>query len=132
MSRADLAPVVFDTSVLIDHLRGRPEAREALTTVRADGRRVCASVVTRTELLGGMRSAERAGTHALIEAIEWFEVDVTIADRAGELARAYRRTHPGVDIADYLIAATVEVLGAELETLNVRHFPMVPDLRAPY
>lgn len=52
--------------------------------------------------------------------------------RDGELMRTYRRSHVGVGTADYLIAATAEVHGAELATLNVRHFPMFPDLRPPF
>ncbi len=33
---------------------------------------------------------------------------------------------------DYLIAAAAESIGASLVTLNVRHFPMFPDLEPPY
>ncbi len=36
------------------------------------------------------------------------------------------------DDADYLIAATVVVVDAELLTTNVRHFPMLPGLQPPY
>lgn len=62
----------------------------------------------------------------------WLPVDAEIARRAGELARAFRATHGGIDTADYSIAATVQMLEAELLTTNVRHFPMLKDLRAPY
>jgi hypothetical protein len=31
-----------------------------------------------------------------------------------------------------VIAATAKELGADLVTLNVKHFPMFPGLRAPY
>ena len=55
-----------------------------------------------------------------------------LADRAGELATRHFRSHPGVDTVDFLIAATVDLLGAELWTLNTKHFPMIPDLEPPY
>ncbi len=55
-----------------------------------------------------------------------------IAERAGELANAFLRTHPGVEVADYVVAATAQLLGAELWTRNLRHFPMFPELRDPY
>lgn len=133
MSPADEAvPIVVDTSILIDHLRGRPQAREVLVAARSSGRRVWSSVVVRMELLGGMRSDERRRTHALIDAIEWVDVDSRIADRAGELARTHRRTNPDIDIAGYLIAATAEIARADLKTLNVTHFPMIPGLKPPY
>jgi hypothetical protein len=46
--------------------------------------------------------------------------------RAGEFMRQYRRTS-GIGITDYLIAATAELCGQRLATLNVRHFPMCAD-----
>jgi predicted nucleic acid-binding protein len=55
-----------------------------------------------------------------------------IARRAGEHVRTFRRAHVGIDIVDYLIAATAELHGAALLTHNVKHFPMFPGLRPPY
>lgn len=48
------------------------------------------------------------------------------------MGRRYLCSHPGVDPVDLVIAATVEQLGAELWTRNLRHFPMVAGLRDPY
>ncbi len=48
------------------------------------------------------------------------------------MMREYRRSHSGIGIADYLIAATAEQSGAALVTLNVRHFPMFPGLQPPF
>lgn len=79
-----------------------------------------------------MRSQERAGTFALLDTLRWLDVDVEVADRAGELGRTYRRSHSGVEAPDYLVAAGTELLGASLLTLNVRHFPMFPDLEPAY
>lgn len=125
-------PIVVDTSVLIDHLRGTEEVRDALLGARRFGRPVLGSVMTRTELLGGMRAAEKSRTHALLSVIDWVAVSAPIADEAGALARRYRASHSGIDIADYVIAATTAACGAELWTRNVKHFPMFPGLAAPY
>jgi predicted nucleic acid-binding protein len=35
-------------------------------------------------------------------------------------------------LADALIAATAEADGARLATLNIKHFPMLPDVLVPY
>lgn len=126
------SPIVVDTSVFIDHLRGATAARDALMGARSFGRRILGSVLTRTEILGGMQAAEASRTHALLDVIEWIDVDQVIADEAGALARRYRRSHSGIDIADYLIAATTATRSAELWTRNVKHFPMFPGLAAPY
>ena len=38
----------------------------------------------------------------------------------------------GIGLGDYLIAATTDVKGYQLATLNVRHFPMFKGLRPPF
>jgi len=55
----------------------------------------------------------------------------TIARRAGEHLRRFRRPQ-GIDLVDYVVAATTELNEAELATLNVRHFPMFKELRPPW
>lgn len=120
---------VADTNVLIDILRGRESALAWLKTQPAPP--VC-SEMSRVEVLRGMRSGERPATERLLAEIDWMAVDARVGVRAGELGRAFRRSHPGLALADLVIGATAEVLEAELATRNVRHFPMFPDLRAPY
>jgi len=124
--------LLLDTSVLIDHLRGDAQAKSWLTEVAGRGDELWSVTVVRTEVLAGMRRGEERGTARLLDALKWQDVTVQIADRAGELARKYLRSHSGVDTADYLIAAASEALGAKLATCNVRHFPMLPGLKAPY
>jgi len=46
--------------------------------------------------------------------------------------RTWRRSHSGIGTSDYLIAATALELGMDLATLNVRHYPMFPDLTPPF
>ncbi len=55
-----------------------------------------------------------------------------IAEQAGALAARFVRSHPGIEVVDYLIAASVQRLDGELWTRNVRHFPMFPALAPPY
>ena len=124
--------VVVDTSVFVDHLRGDPRARDALLAARAIGHDLAASVLTRAELLAGVRPCEREQLKALFGVIRWIDVDPAIADLAGDLAQDYLRSHPGIGAVEYVVAATAEHLGAELLTRNVTHFPMLPGLSAPY
>jgi predicted nucleic acid-binding protein len=60
------------------------------------------------------------------------DVSDAVARRAGEMLRTYRRSHPGIDLVDYAVAATAEIHAAQLATLNVKHFPMVEGLAPPY
>jgi predicted nucleic acid-binding protein len=121
--------VVLDTSVLVDHLRASASATEYLASL--DGRPSC-SEISRIEVIQGLRSSERRAANRLFALIAWIPVGETVARRAGELGRRWRRSHPGIAVADLAIAATAEEIDADLATRNLKHFPMFEDLRAPY
>lgn len=121
--------IVLDTTVLVDHLRDSVAAHEYLAGL--DDRPMC-SEVSRIEVLQGLRSEERKAADRLFGLIRWVPVDAAVARRAGELGRRWRRSHPGIGVADLAIAATAEHLGVELATRNVKHFPMFKGLQAPY
>ena len=124
--------VVVDTSILIDHLRADERARDLLQRGTDARQRLLGSVLTKVEVLGGVRAPEKSATYRLLSLLEWIPVDEALADRAGRMARQYHGSHPGVDPVDYVIAATAESMGAELWTRNRKHFPMLPDLVDPY
>ncbi len=124
--------LVVDTSVLIDHLRGDDRAVRRLRTAVEAGDELWSLSVVRTEILAGARPEEMASISALLDRLRWMDVTVEIADSAGRLAGRFLRSHSGVDTVDYLIAACVQKLDAELLTLNVRHFPMLPELSPAY
>jgi predicted nucleic acid-binding protein len=121
--------IVFDTSILIDVLRGDAAA---LGYVRGVTHVPICSEVTRIEVARGLRSGERTSAEQLFRTLQWVVVDEPIARRAGELGRRWDRHRPGISLADLVIAATAEQVDAELATANVRHFPMFEDLQAPY
>ncbi|MGH3427175.1 MAG: type II toxin-antitoxin system VapC family toxin [Mycobacteriales bacterium] len=124
--------IVVDTSILIDHLRGHGAATDLIDGALSRGERPIASEVTRIEVLAGMRSSERRQTRALLGSLEWESIDEEVAEAAGDLAGRFRHSHPGIGVADYAIAATATLRRADLQTLNVRHFPMFPDLNPAY
>jgi predicted nucleic acid-binding protein len=121
--------IVFDTSILIDVLRGDSAA---LGYVRRVTDVPTCSEVTRIEVWRGLRTGERTSAEELFRTLRWVPVDEPIARRAGELGRRWDRHRPGVSLADLVIAATTEQVDAELATANVRHFPMFEGLQAPY
>lgn len=124
--------LVVDTSVLIDHLRGDARATGVLLRAVREGDDLWSVSVVRTEVLVGMRDGEEEATARALDQLRWLEVDIALADAAGQIGRRYLRSHPGVDTVDYLLAAAVERLGARLLTQNVRHFPMIEGLLPAY
>jgi predicted nucleic acid-binding protein len=122
---------LFDSTILIAHLRGDGRATDLLLDAAGEG--ALASVISRAEIEGGgMRSGERRDVSRLFDGLRLLPVTDAVARRAGNHLRRFRRSHPGIDLADYLIAATAEEEGAGLATLNVKHFPMLKGLRPPW
>lgn len=124
--------ILVDTDVLIANLRGSDPAREWLMSSRTRTGRLAVSVVTNAEIIGGMRSLERREVIRLLNSVRSLPVTDMIAYRAGELRRRFRRSHAAIGLVDYLIAATADVHGLELATLNIKHFPMFADLEPPF
>lgn len=127
-----VASHLVDSDVVIDALRGKRKARGLLRDALERGDALHGSTVTRAEVLGGARSPEVERTEAFLDSIEWLPVSEEIADRAAKLIRQYLKSHSGIDLGDYLIAATAEEMGMALWTRNVKHFPMFEGLRPAY
>ena len=123
---------LLDTSVAIDHLRGSSPAVGLLSGQIEAGEPLLASEVVRFELLAGVREKEIEALEQFFLAISWVPVGEEVSRAAGSLAQRHRRSHSGIDDADYLIAATALLLDAELLTTNVRHFPMITGLEPAY
>lgn len=123
--------ILVDTDVLIAHLRGLEPARGWLANARSSGP-LAVSVVTIAELTGGMRSGERREVWGLLARLDAEPVTDAVARRAGEFMRTWRKSHHSIGTADYLIAATADLGGYRLATLNVRHFPMFSKLKPAF
>ena len=123
--------ILVDSDILIAHLRGLEAARHWLMETRREGP-LAISVVSIAELAGGMRSAQRREVWRLLASFRAEPVTEVIARRAGDFGRQFRSSHSGIGLGDYLIAATADIKGYRLATLNVRHFPMLGDLRPPF
>lgn len=124
--------ILVDSDVLIAHLRGVLPAKDWLIEARTTAGPLAVSVVSLAEITGGMRSAERREVWRLLGSLRTQPVDELTARRAGEFMRRHRRSHRGIGLSDYLVAATADVRGFELATLNVRHFPMFEGLQPAF
>lgn len=124
-------PCLIDTDVLIDYLRGNPDAR-SLFALLPDA---CAlSTVTVAELHAGVREGvERQALVTLLDTFELIDLSAAIAIQGGILRRDWGKSH-GSGLNDALIAATALASGRVLLTLNAKHFPMMrsDQLVVPY
>lgn len=123
---------LLDTSVLVDHLRGVPAAADLLRGAVRQNIELCSVAIVRTEILGGMRPKEERSVRHLLESLRWLDVTPEVADAAGSFVRRYRKSHPTIDVVDYILAGAARRTGAQLMTLNVKHFPMFAGLEPAY
>lgn len=70
-------------------------------------------------------------TDVLIDFFRVVPVSAEVGKIGGLYKRDYGKSH-GVGLADAILAATAEIENAELKTLNIRHYPMLKDLKPAY
>jgi predicted nucleic acid-binding protein len=120
---------LLDTELLVEHLRGKKEARAYIDGL--DGDRLV-SVVTVAELFVGVHNPEEEQTVTrFLNAFDILPLTAEIARQGGLWRRAYRQSH-GTGLADALIAATAVAENAVMVTFNTRHFPMLQRVEKPY
>ena len=121
--------LLLDTDVLIDFLRGQPQAVQLLEDTDCEFH---VSAVSVAELYVGVRDGqEREVLDQLVGVLRTIEISTEIAQQAGLWRREYGKSH-GTGIIDALIAACADASQIPLATLNVKHFPMLPRVSAPY
>ena len=122
-------PVVPDTDVLVDFLRGH---RKAVDLVSAHSARIVLASIVLAELYAGVRGdAELTALDEFASVFRVVPMSARIAKVGGLYLRDYRRSH-GVGLADAIVAATADAEGADLKTLNTKHYPMIKGLRPAY
>ncbi len=119
-----MVKALFDTNILIDYLRGVPEARTELGRHQAKA----VSVITWMEVLIGASAQAEPGTRAFLDAFERVEVDHDIAEAAVVLRREGRMKLP-----DAIILASARTRKCLLVTRNTKDFAEDdPGVRVPY
>ena len=121
-----LKTFLIDSGVLIRHLRRLPAYEAALRLLGQRGEPAI-SVVTRLEIVRGMRTREEERTLELLNGLAAVAMDQPIADQAGRWLSVYHARGLTLGIADTIIAATALQLEAMSITTSPRHFPM-PEL----
>lgn len=114
----------FDTNILVDWLKGLPQASVELARYK----RHRISRIVWTEILVGEPLERRDALQRALSAFEVVEIDARIALAAADIRH---RTH--MKLMDAYVLATAQVNGAILITRNIRDFPaQMPGIRVPY
>ena len=121
--------ILIDTDIVIDFLKGE---EQAISHFKAKSEFICFSAVTVAEIYAGIKGKkEEVEVERLFSIFPVIETTNEIAREAGKLVRQYRPSH-SVEIPDAIIAATCLISGSELNTLNIKHYPIFKGLKPPY
>ena len=125
-------PILVDTDVLIDFLRGYGPA---VSFVNVHSDRIVISAIAVAELYAGVRGAkddrEQTALGNLLSLFRVVPANNEIARLGGLYRRDYGPSH-GISLPDALVAATALLERAELKTLNVKHYPMFEGIEPAY
>lgn len=119
-----MSAVLLDTTVIIDLLRGRADARRRLAELREAGDRPYACAINVEETVRGLTVSEREAAKRLFDGLRMAPLTEVEGWRAGEWRRTYASRGRTLSQADCLIAAAAVTVGGRLATGNPRDFPM--------
>lgn len=122
-------PILLDTDVMVDFLRGQ---EQAVAFVHTHADRIILSALAVAEVYAGVKGDKEQ--EVLDDFVSLFPVKPITPELArigGLFKRDYGKSH-GVGLGDALVAATAQKENAELATLNVRHYPMLKGIVPPY
>lgn len=114
---------VLDTTVLIDHLRGRPAAERVLALAER-GITAATTAINVEEIARGLRPTEHESAQLLLEGLVVLPVTAEVAWLAGTWRGQHASRGITLGQADYLIGAASVLAGAPLATGNPKDFPM--------
>ena len=115
--------VLLDSTVLIDHLRGRP-AVVRVRRLRSRGDVACTTAVNIEEVSRGLRPEEAGRTDDLARGLVILPLGLEEGRRAGEWRQRFASRGTTLPQSDCLIAAAAYSASALLVTGNPKDFPM--------
>jgi len=119
-----MVKALFDSNILIDHLKGVAAAEVELAKYEAKA----ISIVTWIEVVVGASPAAEAGTREFLAGFELVALDMAVAEEATALRRTHRMRLP-----DAVVWASARSTDRLLVTRNTKDFPADdPGIRAPY
>lgn len=123
-----MVKVVIDSSLIIEKIRTDGGLFDSLIELQSDNKVVLLmSVVTIAELWAGQSMSKKMEIESVNEITKYIKrliVNEDIAKMSGEIVRKYK-----IGAMDAIIAASTLEDGAELATLNLKHFKMIKGLK---
>ncbi len=116
--------LVLDSTFLIDHLRGEAAAVAEFARIFEFGDEPIVTEIIVCEVRAGLLPEAERHLVALLEPMEFVQPDPGTALRAGRWRAELRARGSTLSLADALIAAAADSMGATVLTRNVRDFSL--------
>lgn len=117
---------LLDTSFLIDVMRGDPGAQQRLERLWSEAEAIYVNEIVVCELFTGLRDPDVKKGRTLVQPLEFVQPGPETALLAGRWRSQAQQQGRTLSLADALIAATAESLGAAVLTRNLRDFALTP------
>lgn len=115
---------LFDTNIIIDYLKGAPEARRVI--VENPERAI--SIITWIEVMAGPNAQMDGALRGFLASFDLIDLNEQVAEQAA----AIRRTHR-LKLPDAIIWASARTAGLMLLTRDLKDFPANdPGILIPY
>ncbi|MCE0801596.1 type II toxin-antitoxin system VapC family toxin [Buttiauxella sp. S04-F03] len=116
---------VFDTNILIDYLKGIPQAR---ATIESYSNSPSISIVTWMEIMvGAKHNDQEQQTRHFLSGFEILPVNHAVAEHSVALRQQY-----GMKLPDAIILASTQISARKLITRNSKDFKDLPGVILPY
>lgn len=121
------AAVLLDSDVVIDILKGQPQAAAWLQTV-PDARLSISAIVWMEVLIGAKDKQDQQHLRQLLSPFFVFHLTPDDSRWAMEQLAAFRLSH-GIGLTDCLIGALAARTQLPLYTRNIKHYAPLPDIK---
>jgi predicted nucleic acid-binding protein len=118
--------LLLDSAYVIDHLRGLSEALRRHARMYEDGDEPVVNEIVVCEVRAGARIEHLPDVEAFFRPVEFIQPGPDAAMRAGAWRQDARARGQHLSLADALIAAAADAVGAAVLTRNVRDFALTP------
>lgn len=119
---------LLDSTVLIDWLRGVPEAKSRLESLALEGEPIAVNAISVSEVFSGLAEKHRPLIDELLGSYQYWTITEPVAKQAGSYRYQFARQGIQLSVTDTILAAHAVSRDATLITGNIRDFPM-PELK---
>jgi predicted nucleic acid-binding protein len=118
------AQLVVDTDIVINLLKKQANTVRRFLGLIEQRTVMLISPVVVAEVYAGAFPREHADIEAFFGLCQRIDIDHTTAREAGLYANAFGKSHHGISLEDFLLAAAAKLNRCPLWTGNRKHYPM--------